>query len=193
MYRLLCGSGERWDKLICCPLVLRPSPPASPLVLTKTTLGCLQSEQTVVYASERKLIFSSKMALYLLNPRTFAIEKIVSTQTRGTTSMSVSPHNDNLVACSGVDGSLCIWDLANESCERRLTHPADILAWDPHDPSNCAIIVNSPKIQLFSWCVYWLSQGSTWHVIGIFVRLFAPRNGYLLLTQILSSLMLQGC
>ena len=133
------------------------------------------------------------MALYLLNPRTFAIEKIVSTQARGTISMSVSPHNDNLVACSGVDGSLCIWDLANESCERRLTHPADILAWDPHDPSNCAIIVNSPKIQLFSWCVYWLTQGSTWHVIGIFVRLFAPRNDYLLLIQILSSLMLQGC
>lgn len=94
------------------------------------------------------------MALYVLNPVTFLVEKIISTQARGTLSMSVSPHNDNLVACSGIDGTLCVWNLATESCERRLTHPADILAWDPHDPSNCAIIVNNPKIQLFSWSIF---------------------------------------
>jgi WD40 repeat protein len=94
------------------------------------------------------------MALYLLHPITFSVEKIISTQERGTVSLSVSPHNDNLVACSGIDGSLCVWNLATETCERRLIHPADILAWDPHDPSNCAIIVNNPKIQLFSWSAF---------------------------------------
>jgi WD40 repeat protein len=130
------------------------------------------------------------MALYVMNPRTFSIEKIVSTQTRGTISMSVSPHNDNLVACSGIDGSLCVWDIASESCERRLTHPADILAWDPHDASNCAIIVNSPKIQLFSWSAILNPMISL--VVGIFARQSAPPNVCLLLILTLLLRMLQG-
>lgn len=86
-----------------------------------------------------------------MNPITFNIEKIISTQTRGVISLSVSPHDDNLVACSGVDGMLCVWNLSTESCILKVTHPGDILAWDPHNPNNCALIVNNPKIQLFSW------------------------------------------
>lgn len=117
--------------------------------------GCHQCDQSIVYASESKLVYSSKLALYVVNPITFTVEKIISTQTRSLLSMSVNPNNDNFVACSGSDGIVCVWDLSTEECTVRFAHPADILAWDPHKPNNCAIIVNRPKIQLFSWyCKY---------------------------------------
>lgn len=113
--------------------------------------GCHKCDQTIVYASDSKLIFSSKLALYVINPHTFTVERIISTQARSLQSMSVNPSNDDFIACSGVDGMICIWNIATEQCTRKFAQAADILAWDPHNPKNCAIIVNRPKIQLYSW------------------------------------------
>jgi WD40 repeat protein len=137
--------------------------------------GCHQCDQSIVYASESKLIYSSKLALYVVNPVTFMVEKIISTQTRSLQSMSVNPNNDNFVACSGMDGIVCIWDLSTEQCTVRFSHSADILAWDPHNPNNCAIVVNRPKIQLYSWCVPY-ELYAYFSIIALCVRDMRPES-----------------
>ena len=113
--------------------------------------GSHQSPQNLLYIADNKLIFASKLAIYVINPQTFNVEKILSTQTRSVLSISVSPHDTNLVATCGVDGNLCIWNIETEECVMKTSAMVDLLAWDPHDRHNCLVVTHD--CGAYVWCV----------------------------------------
>ena len=113
--------------------------------------GCHQCDQIVIHASEDKLLFASKLALYVINAKSYATERIISCQARSIISLSVNPFNMNLVACLGVDGTVCVWDISTEEVMIKCAHPCNALAWDPHNQYQCALVSNYPKLTLHVW------------------------------------------
>jgi WD40 repeat protein len=113
--------------------------------------GCHQCDQIVIHASDEKLIFASKLALYVLNAKTYAMERIISCQARSIVSLSVNSYDMDLVACSGVDGTVCVWNISSEEVVVKCAHPCNSLAWDPHDKNKCALLSNYPKLTLHIW------------------------------------------
>ena len=113
--------------------------------------GCHQCDQIMVHASDEKLLFASKLALYVLNARTYALERIISCQARAIASLSVNSYDMNLVACSGYDGTVCVWDISTEEVVVKSAHPCNAVAWDPHNKNMCALLSNNPKMTLHIW------------------------------------------
>lgn len=113
--------------------------------------GCHQCDQIIIHASDEKLLFASKLALYVLNAKTYAMERIISCQARAIISLSVNSFDMDQVACSGVDGTVCVWNISTEEVVAKCVHPCISVEWDPHNKNMCALLSNNPKLTLHMW------------------------------------------
>jgi WD40 repeat protein len=109
----------------------------------------------VLHFSEDRIYYASTLAVYVLSASTFVLEKIISLNSKAITSISVSPHDSDTICVSGMDGSLCLWNVANEALlsKVQLTTGAGVL-WNPFSKNHCAVVANESSnfgFKLYSW------------------------------------------
>jgi WD40 repeat protein len=117
--------------------------------------GCQSARQnSVLLYTDDYIIYASSLAVYILNPRTFQVEKILSCVQRTILSISLCPLNKDLLAVSSFDGTAATWSISNEQVLTKATlgYPNSV-AWDPHDRNNCAVI-SHVNVKLFLWSVH---------------------------------------
>ena len=116
--------------------------------------GCLVSSKDVLFSDERHIMYTSNLAVYVLNSQTFIVEKIIAVTERTIASVAVSPHDHNLLIATGRDGYLSLWKLDEEELVCRVSVQANtgfLLAWDPFFPDHCAVLMNQPNMRLLYW------------------------------------------
>lgn len=115
--------------------------------------GCQnENKGSVLYFKDDRIIYASSLAVYIMKASTFVIEKILSYNHKTITSISVSPHDDNLLVISGLDGLICLWNIDREEIVTRIQLNNTLtLLWDPYSPNHCAIITNEVAIKVYYW------------------------------------------
>jgi WD40 repeat protein len=116
--------------------------------------GCQISSKNILFSNENKIIYASTLAIYVLNAKTFVVEKVISACERTITSMCVSPHDNNLLCVASLAGDVSLWRMEEENTISRFTLQANahmILEWDPHSPDHCAIVINHPYVRILYW------------------------------------------
>ena len=120
--------------------------------------GCNKGKTTNVATSDAKyLYFASTLAVYVMNKETFAIEKILSSSERPIRDITVSPHGNNFLATSSVDGIMTCWNVETEEiyCQVRSPVSTDryILDWDPHTPDRVLMVTCVGVLKCSTWTV----------------------------------------
>jgi len=115
--------------------------------------GC--QEKTIgltLHFDEDRIFYASTLAVYIINATTFVLEKIISLNHKAIVSISISPHDSNLMVVSGMDGSICLWNVEKEEIlsKIQITTGAN-LVWNPHSKLTCAIIANEATLKMYSW------------------------------------------
>lgn len=116
--------------------------------------GCLVSSKDILFSNDQHIIYSSNLAVYILNAVSFMVEKIIAVAERTIASIAVSPHNHDLLIATGCDGHLSLWKLSDEELICRVSVQANtgfLLAWDPFSPDHCAVLMNQPNLRLLYW------------------------------------------
>lgn len=118
--------------------------------------GCHLGSKTILHVTENRLLYVSTLAVYVLNAKTFVVEKILSIHEKSIVSSAISLKDSNFLAVAAQDGHICLWNVTKEEIVSKVAVSSSkiILAWDPNTPSNCAIIINEPNIKIFSWEVF---------------------------------------
>jgi WD40 repeat protein len=126
--------------------------------------GCQLRGFNILGSSENSLFYASTLAVYMLDAKTFIIKKILSSGDKSIASLTVSPHNNDLIAISTIDGIMRAWDTEEETVIGRseLNASASVyLEWDPHNKDSCLALVCAPAVQVFSWDVRKISGERT--------------------------------
>ncbi len=105
-----------------------------------------------MHFDEDRIFYASTLAVYIINATTFVLEKIISLNHKAIVSISISPHDSNLMVVSGMDGSICLWNVEKEEIlsKIQITSGAN-LVWNPHSKLTCAIIANEATLKMYSW------------------------------------------
>lgn len=111
---------------------------------------------TILHFNEERIYYASTLAVYVVNARTFIMEKIISLNHKSITSISISPHDNNLMVVSGTDGAVCLWHVENEEILSKIQLPAgSSLLWNLHSRTNVAIVSNeATSLKLYNWYCY---------------------------------------
>ena len=118
--------------------------------------GCQINSKYILHANSSKLFFTSTLALYVVDAKTYAIEKVITLAEKLIFSIAVSPHDPNRVCSISADGSLLCWNISEERVTHRNNLSANlptILAWDPLNPETCAVVVgrNQSAYSVYLW------------------------------------------
>lgn len=115
--------------------------------------GCqVHNSGAILHFDEHRIFYAATLAVYVLNASNFRIEKILSLNHKAITSISVSPHDRNRLAISGVDGSLCLWDVDNEEVTAKVNMSGVVMAtWNPHSPNHIAVLSTESAPKLYNW------------------------------------------
>lgn len=107
---------------------------------------------SVLHFSNDRIFYASTLAVYVINAHTFVLEKIISLNHKAITSISISPHDSNIMVVSGMDGSLCLWNVENEELlsKVQLTTGASLL-WHPFSKNHCGVVCNESSMKLYTW------------------------------------------
>lgn len=95
--------------------------------------GCQQWNRSIIRATKNKFYYCSTLACYVINGESFNVEKILSVSEKLVTSIDISPHDNNKLVSSSMDGSLYLWDVQTEqvcvhtSVDRSLHLPSNYL------------------------------------------------------------------
>jgi len=115
---------------------------------------------TVLHFNDERIYYASTLAVYVLSARTFVLEKIISLNSKAISSISVCPHDSNIMCVSSIDGSLCLWNVENEEIlsKVQLTTGANLL-WNPFSKNECAVLCNESCLKLYKWNISKGPQG----------------------------------
>lgn len=104
-----------------------------------------------IFCSEDRIIYASSLAIYILNSDTYMVEKILCSNQKTITSISVCPLDRNLLAVGSTEGVITVWNIEEESVLRKIgvTFPVKV-AWDPFSPRICHSLALD-SVRLFSW------------------------------------------
>ena len=149
--------------------------------------GCLISSKDTLFSNEQFILYSSNLAVYILNAQTFIVEKIIAVAAQTIASIAVSPHNNNFLIATGCDGFLSLWMLKEEQLICRVNVQAStgfLLAWDPFSHDHCAVLMNQPTMRLLYWDVK--------KAVGGLSELFVMKNQNVQVVSIKWNLLTQG-
>jgi len=117
--------------------------------------GCQIGYKEILYVSNRYIIYASTLAIYVLNAKTFVLEKVLGVTDKQICSIAVSPIDPNLIAISAVNGLVSIWKIDEEIKEKQLNTmiigAKIIFLWDPHTPDHGAILIAGKGFRLLYW------------------------------------------
>jgi WD40 repeat protein len=107
---------------------------------------------TILHFTNDHIFYSSTLAVYVLNAATFVLEKIISLNHKAITSICISPHDNNLMLVSSMDGHVCLWNVADEEILAKIQLPggASVL-WDPFSKAKCGLISNESYLKMYTW------------------------------------------
>ena len=105
-----------------------------------------------LFFSSKKIVYTANLAVYVIDAETFLIEKIISKNLRVIVNITISPHDENYMIIAASNGSICLWDLKEESViyELALQHRSSAY-WDPFSPTHCGIFLNEPNPRFLYW------------------------------------------
>ena len=109
----------------------------------------------VLHSNSKYLFYASTLAVYVLNQKTFVIEKILSAADKPICYLAVSQHDDNLLATVSLDGMVTVWDYESQEILWSLNNAcssAGIIDFDPHNKGN-TLIVQCTDVKVFTWQV----------------------------------------
>lgn len=122
-------------------------------------IGLLQSgAQThimnaTLHFSEERIIYASSLAVYVLNADTYMVERILCSNQKSITSLSVSSVDKNLLVVGSVEGIITVWNIEEEAIVRRIAVSFPVTtAWDPFS-SNVCHTLSLDGVRLYSWYV----------------------------------------
>jgi WD40 repeat protein len=122
-------------------------------------IGLLQSgAQThimnaTLHFSEERIIYASSLAVYVLNADTYMVERILCSNQKSITSLSVSSVDKNLLVVGSVEGIITVWNIEEEAIVRRIAVSFPVTtAWDPFSSSVCHTL-SLDGVRLYSWYV----------------------------------------
>ena len=118
--------------------------------------GCQVSYKEILHISNRYIIYASTLAIYVLNSKTFVLEKVFGVTDKQICSIAVSPIDPNLLAVSSINGVVTIWKIDDETLEKQFNTlmPGSNITflWDPHTPEYGSILVAGNKgFRLLYW------------------------------------------
>ena len=107
---------------------------------------------TILFFNEKCFCYASTLAVYIYNYKTFTLQKILSLNQRAITSITVSPHDENQLAISGLDGNICLWEIESEEILGKVAmNTAVIITWDPFSPDHIAVISSENGLKFYYW------------------------------------------
>lgn len=110
---------------------------------------------TVLHFNQDRIFYASTLAVYVLNVTTFVLEKIISLNSKAITSISVSPHDSDIMCVSSMDGSLCLWNVTTEEILSKIQiSTGGSVLWNPFVKSHCAVLCNenmNSGFKLYTW------------------------------------------
>lgn len=120
-------------------------------------IGLLQSGaqtkalNSTLHFSEDRIIYSSSLAVYILNSETYLVEKILCSNQKSITSLSISPVDRNLLVVGSVEGIITVWNIEDEIIVRRISVSFPVVvSWDPFSSSACYTLALD-SVRLYSW------------------------------------------
>ena len=117
--------------------------------------GCQVSYKEIIYISNRYVIYASTLAIYVLNSKTFVLEKVFGVTDKQICSIAVSPIDPNLIAVSSINGLVTIWKIDDETVDKQFNTlmPNSLITylWDPHTPEYGAILIVGKGFRLLYW------------------------------------------
>ena len=94
-----------------------------------------------LFFDQDRIFYASTLAIYVLNAFTFNVEKILPCGQKTISSMSVAPHDHNLIAVSCVDGFCCVWNVDEEAMVFKASVQGGYsVLWDPFSTTTCALV-----------------------------------------------------
>jgi WD40 repeat protein len=117
--------------------------------------GCQLSDlNSTLYYDEEKIIYASSLAVYILDPKTFLVEKILSSAQRALMALAVSPTDKDLLIAGSLDGTVTAWSIEEESIINRINLNVPIIAaWDYFTNESCYVLTLNP-VSLQIWYVF---------------------------------------
>lgn len=76
--------------------------------------GCQIVSTNILFATDKYLFYGSSVAIYILNSKTFIVEKILNVTDKHLTCFSVSVNtnnNNNKLISIGTDGKILLWNI----------------------------------------------------------------------------------
>jgi WD40 repeat protein len=119
--------------------------------------GCeVHAGRSWIYIDEEVLYYTSTLAIYVFDVKTFNLQKVIPVSDRSIQSMSVCSVKTNLVAVSTMDGAYMIWDLETEWLINKVALPIQssrnvTIYWDMTSAKDCMIIHHGPVLRFINW------------------------------------------
>ncbi|RYG62994.1 hypothetical protein EON64_16830 [archaeon] len=117
--------------------------------------GCqVYRKASVLYYSASRILYASSLAVYVLDPQTFRVIKVLSMNQRAITSITVSEINPDYMVVTGRDGLVTLWHIEEEEMLSQIVLAGSVIAaWNPLVGTQVAILSEEmPRLHL--WLVY---------------------------------------
>ena len=106
----------------------------------------------ILHLNGKAIIYSSSLAVYVLNRNTYNIEHILSNNRQNIICIAVSPTNHDLVSISTSEGEVWIWEIEREYVLKKVTFNSEMYCiWHPNKPSTLLFATIRGPTLIYSW------------------------------------------
>ncbi|SPQ97791.1 unnamed protein product (mitochondrion) [Plasmodiophora brassicae] len=106
--------------------------------------GCRVQTTRAVDATRNRFGYCTTMAIYVFDLNRFTLEKLIAIPNRSVNSFAWAPFDENRLATSSGDGTVIIWNIADEVVVGDVTLPAGsiptLVDWCPQDVMKIAVL-----------------------------------------------------
>ena len=116
--------------------------------------GCQLAFGNMVAFNGQYIMYASTLAVYIINPSTFVVEKVLSNNSKTIISIAASPHDDDLVAMVDFEGQVILWKISTEEIIASVSATSRMslmIQWEPQSSKHCTLMSNGTSIKLYQW------------------------------------------
>ena len=103
--------------------------------------GCQIGQKGILHATNSSFYYASTLALYIIDAKTFGIEKILALGEKQILAIVISMHDKNRLISISIDGYLLLWNIQEGIVSNRLLLQLEsaLLEWDHFVPERCLV------------------------------------------------------
>ena len=122
--------------------------------------GCQVHSKFILHVSDSRIIYASPTSLYILNGKTFNIDRVITVSDRPVSSFIVSPHDSDLIIVADNSGMVKVWKISDETvvknCNTGYLNASIVVQCDPFQPGVAILLTSdhlggSPKVSQWEW------------------------------------------